>query len=195
MAPLEAHWELNVPPEIPDLTNGVEELDIRGEGEGDALADSQESYGDAQESVDYDAYDAQESYGNSADDEYYYDDEEYYYDDYEEDQSAEEVEATTYAPEDGQNFISVPLMIEEVTDEDAAPVILAGTSDAQPSYGGGSAAGIQNTVRSSRRAPYTFQNFLSSSQAEPAKRQISDWSQRIGNARRNRVVWRQFNLD
>ena len=184
----------DVPPEIPDLTNGVEEFDIRTEGEGDALADSQESYGDAQESVDYDAYDAQESYGNSADDEYYYDDEgEYYYDDYEEDQSAEEVEATTYAPEDGQNFISVPLMIEEVTDEDAAPVILAGTSDqAQPSYGGRSA--VQNTVRSSRRAPYTFQNFLSSSQAEPAKRQISDWSQRLTKGR-NRVVWRQFNLD
>ena len=187
----------DVPPEIPDLSNNVEEeeeLDIRTEGE--ALPDSQESYGDAQESVDYDA---QESYGNNGDDEYYYDEEsDYYYDDYEEDQSAEydqEPEVTTYAPaensEDGANFISVPLMIEEVTDTDAAPVILAGTSDTQATYGGGNTA-----VRSSRRAPYSFQSIFHNNQADnQAKRQISDWSQRLSNARRNRVVWRQFNLD
>ena len=184
----------DVPPEIPDLSNGVEEseTDIRADSE--ALPDSQESYGDAQESVDYDA---QESYGNNADDEYYYDDEEYYYDDYEEDQSAEEPEVTTFSPDqDGANFISVPLMIEEVTDtEGSSPVILAGTSekaaDAQATYGG-------QAVRSSRRAkPYSFQSIFNTNQAESpqAKRQISDWSQRLANARRNRVVWRQFNLD
>ena len=168
------------------------ETDIRADSE--ALPDSQESYGDAQESVDYDA---QESYGNNADDEYYYDDEEYYYDDYEEDQSAEEPEVTTFSPDqDGANFISVPLMIEEVTDtEGSSPVILAGTSekaaDAQATYGG-------QAVRSSRRAkPYSFQSIFNTNQAESpqAKRQISDWSQRLANARRNRVVWRQFNLD
>ena len=186
----------DVPPEIPDLSNGVEEeseTDIRADSE--ALPDSQESYGDAQESVDYDA---QESYGNNADDEYYYDDEEYYYDDYEEDQSAEEPEVTTFSPDqDGANFISVPLMIEEVTDtEGSSPVILAGTSekaaDAQATYGGGQA------LRTSRRAkPYSFQSIFNTNQAESpqAKRQISDWSQRLANARRNRVVWRQFNLD
>ena len=186
----------DVPPEIPDLSNGVEEeseTDIRADSE--TLPDSQESYGDAQESVDYDA---QESYGNNADDEYYYDDEEYYYDDYEEDQSAEEPEVTTFSPDqDGANFISVPLMIEEVTDtEGSSPVILAGTSekaaDAQATYGGGQA------LRTSRRAkPYSFQSIFNTNQAESpqAKRQISDWSQRLANARRNRVVWRQFNLD
>ena len=104
---------------------------------------------------------------------------------------------TTFSPDqDGANFISVPLMIEEVTDtEGSSPVILAGTSekaaDAQATYGGGQA------LRTSRRAkPYSFQSIFHNNQADnQAKRQISDWSQRLSNARRNRVVWRQFNLD
>ena len=100
--------------------------------------------------------------------------------------------------EEGEaNFISVPLMIEEVSDQDAAPVILAGTSGDQllSSYGGG-----DNKLNSKRRAPHAFHPVFqgwnlntASDQNSQSKRQ-SDWSQRVASARRNRV-WRQFNLD
>merc|ERR1719266_1608747 len=95
--------------------------------------------------------------------------------------------------EPGANFISVPLMIEEVsTDEDTAPVILAGTSGdldlqqlEQATYGG-----RQATTK--RRAPHAFhpvfQGWTSHQQnyETPQSKRQADWSQRVASARRNR---------
>lgn len=88
-------------------------------------------------------------------------------------------------------------MIEEVSDQDAAPVILAGTSGDQllSTYGGG-----DNKLNSKRRAPHAFHpvfqgwNLNTASDQNTQSKRQSDWSQRVASARRNRV-WRQFNLD
>lgn len=110
-------------------------------------------------------------------------------------------EDSSVTESEGANFISVPLMIEEVsTDEDTAPVILAGTSGdldlqqlEQATYGG-----RQATTK--RRAPHAFhpvfQGWTSHQQnyETPQSKRQADWSQRVASARRNRV-WRQFNLD
>ena len=179
------------------------------ESEDNNLADAQESYGDAQE-----------TYGNSiqdARDEYYYEgDSEYYYE-YEDDQAAGSQDTTEAAPgdvavEDGGNFISVPLMIEEIDNpNNAAPVILAGTAKDNPSTNGGYATSPQpsyeeqqpqyggragrNSSPFKRKAPQqVFQQFSSPEPELPQAKRQADWSQRIETRRRNRV-WRQFNLD
>lgn len=97
------------------------------------------------------------------------------------------------------NFISVPLMIEEVQ-KDTAPLILAGTSGDFSGFSGFAEKpdpGKQKET-AKRRAPTAFhpvfQGWNLAAESPKAKRQQTDWSQRIANARRNRV-WRQFNLD
>merc|ERR1739844_866533 len=103
---------------------------------GNALEGDSESFGQPEASDNTDS-DSDYEY------EYYYD----YEEDYEVDpeQKAEDLQDTyspAYSPggiieevvpleEEEANFISVPLMIEEVSDQDAAPVILAGTSGDQ----------------------------------------------------------------
>ena len=206
----------DVPPELPeDLT---EDLNIRTDDiASNALEGESESFGQPEASDNSDS-DSDYEY------EYYYDYEEDYEVDPE--QKAEDLQDTygsspAYSPateaaplttaadpggviedvvpveEEEANFISVPLMIEEVSDQDAAPVILAGTSGDQllSSYGGG-----DNKLNSKRRAPHAFHPVFqgwnlntASDQNSQSKRQ-SDWSQRVASARRNRV-WRQFNLD
>ena len=157
------------------------------EAEADPVDDeNQESYGKPEATYDTDT---------ESEYEYYYDyDEDYEYDP----EQLPDTYGTTVSPlrSSTANFISVPLMIEEVTkDDNSAPVILAGTTAASTalsddnqlsSYGGN-----RNTKR---RAPHAFHQFLVEPPT-PAKRQIqsSDWSHRI-HTRRNRV-WRQFNLD
>ena len=107
-------------------------------------------------------------------------------------------------------FISVPLMIEEVSGkgegEGAQPgdptVILAGSPEETGTTG--SAAGAQKPdteygspgtrkgrENTERRGPHAFHQFL----VEPpnAKRN-ADWSQKLRERQRRRV-WRQFNLD
>ena len=178
------------------------------ESEDNNLADAQESYGDAQE-----------TYGNSVqqDDDYYYEGEGEYYYEYEDDQAAGRQETTEAAPgdvaiEDGGNFISVPLMIEEIDNpNNAAPVILAGTAKDNPSSSGGFATSPQpsyeeqqpqyggragrNSSPFKRKAPQqVFQQFSSPEPELPQAKRQADWSQRIETRRRNRV-WRQFNLD
>lgn len=93
----------------------------------------------------------------------------------------------------GTNFISVPLMIEEVQ-RDTAPLIFAGTSGDLSGFAEDSG---EQKETSKRRAPHhfhpVFQGWNLAAETPQAKRQ-ADWSQRIASARRNRV-WRQFNLD
>ena len=105
------------------------------------------------------------------------------------------------------NYISVPLMIEEVDIDDeseTAPVILAGT-DQLSTYGGGggSDSGSSATnnlldVRTGRSRATQQSQFLTIQEAPQIKRQVGDWSRRLSSdslgERRNRV-WRQFNLD
>ena len=190
----------NTPPEFPEYIDDIREASTPpADISDDSLAGAQEAYGDAQETL--------SKYGdNQLDDEYYYEyaEDEYEYPDeyleYEDDQASKAGAETTEptapeysdagAIEDGGNFISVPLMIEEVEDPAAAPVILAGTekgsvsgADQQPQYGRGRT--------SKRRAPHAFHQFL---QEPPQAKRQADWSQRIETRRRNRV-WRQFNLD
>ena len=128
----------DIPPEFPEIIEDVDvfdstpptEIDLRDQSEA-----QQEAYGDAQET--YGNEKAADYYG----DEYaeyegaeYEDDEEYYYE-YEDDQASGSQTTEAIPVEDGGNFISVPLMIEEVEDPAAAPVILAGTEN-QPAPAG-----------------------------------------------------------
>ena len=192
--------EEDVPPEIPkDLIDIRNEEQIDPESDDESLANGleteQESYGKQEASV---------PTGSESDYEYYYDYEEegeYYYDDEQLPDSYSP--ATTVPPSlttlsggstQGSNFISVPLMIEEVA-KDTAPVILAGTSttsgDSNSNQNKQATYGNRNTKR---RAPLGFNQFLV--EAPQTKRQAvtTDWSSRLLGERRNRV-WRQFNLD
>ena len=104
------------------------------------------------------------------------------------------------------NYISVPLMIEEVDIDDeseTAPVILAGTDQLSTYGGGGSDSGSSATnnlldVRTGRSRATQQSQFLTIQEAPQIKRQVGDWSRRLSSdslgERRNRV-WRQFNLD
>merc|ERR1712018_346090 len=139
----------DIPPEFPEIIEDVDvfdstpptEIDLRDQSEA-----QQEAYGDAQET--YGNKKAADYYG----DEYaeyegaeYEDDEEYYYE-YEDDQASGSQTTEAIPVEDGGNFISVPLMIEEVEDPAAAPVILAGTENqpGAPSGPSTTAAGVDD---------------------------------------------------
>ena len=139
----------NIPPEFPEIIEDVDvfdstpptEIDLREQSEA-----QQEAYGDAQET--YGNEKAADYYG----DEYaeYENDDEYYYE-YEDDQASGSQTTEAIPVEDGGNFISVPLMIEEVEDPAAAPVILAGTEnqpEAPSGPGGTTAAGGVDDLRS-----------------------------------------------
>ena len=212
----------DVPPELPeDLT---EDLDLRADTIEDdlaanALEGDSESFGQPEASDNTDS-DSDYEY------EYYYDyEEDYEVDPEQKAEDLQDTYSPAYSPggpaateaaplttaadpggiieevvpleEEEANFISVPLMIEEVSDQDAAPVILAGTSGDQllSSYGGG-----DNKLNSKRRAPHAFHpvfqgwNLNTASDQNTQSKRQSDWSQRVASARRNRV-WRQFNLD
>lgn len=212
----------DVPPELPeDLT---EDLDLRSDTIEDdlaanALEGDSESFGQPEASDNTDS-DSDYEY------EYYYDyEEDYEVDPEQKAEDLQDTYSPAYSPggpaateaaplttaadpggiieevvpleEEEANFISVPLMIEEVSDQDAAPVILAGTSGDQllSTYGGG-----DNKLNSKRRAPHAFHpvfqgwNLNTASDQNTQSKRQSDWSQRVASARRNRV-WRQFNLD
>ena len=209
----------DVPPELPeDLT---EDLDLRAEDDlaANALEGDSESFGQPEASDNTDS-DSDYEY------EYYYDyEEDYEVDPEQKAEDLQDTYSPAYSPggpaateaaplttaadpggiieevvpleEEEANFISVPLMIEEVSDQDAAPVILAGTSGDQllSTYGGG-----DNKLNSKRRAPHAFHpvfqgwNLNTASDQNTQSKRQSDWSQRVASARRNRV-WRQFNLD
>ncbi len=192
----------DTPPELPaDLD--LRDRDDPQPGYGD---DDQESY----ESPDREA--AADGTGDADDEYYYYDDEEY------SDNLADARDTTPPSPtqEADQSFISVPLMIEEVTNNDVdirddggdAPIILAGTEAAGPEkkpdtlYGapGSGNSGDESLdlrqartgkERGGRRAPHAFHQFLVE---PPQAKRNADWSQRLVEKRRKRV-WRQFNLD
>ena len=182
----------DVPPELPeelyDVRSEEFEYDEDDESLAGAIVENQESYGQQAATQDDDS-----EY------EYYYDYEEYEYNpdpeqlpDNLDSYGGNQEQYTTASPlaSSTANFISVPLMIEEVA-KDTAPVILAGSSDSANLADSNSLSSYGGNRNTKRRAPHTsFHQFLVES--PQAKRQ-ADWSQRLG-ARRNRV-WRQFNLD
>merc|ERR1712018_907624 len=97
----------DIPPEFPEIIEDVDvfdstpptEIDLRDQSEA-----QQEAYGDAQE-----------TYGNEKAADYYGDEyAEYEGAEYEDDQASGSQTTEAIPVEDGGNFISVPLMIEEV---------------------------------------------------------------------------------
>ena len=139
----------DIPPEFPEIIDDVDvfdstpptEIDLRDQSEAqqEAYGDAQETYGN-EKAADYygDEYAEYEGAEYEGDDEYYYE--------YEDDQASGSQTTEAIPVEDGGNFISVPLMIEEVEDPAAAPVILAGTENqpGAPTGPGTTAAGIDD---------------------------------------------------